>query len=401
MFRNYPGVIDISKEGFLTSIFLIGWIGIATSIGLFGWSSTWNSLLVPEMPLPFADMRTVQGSVESIAQGLNPQIDNPGDPWGRRMNYPSVWVWIADFFNFQSETNYLVFVSIMVSLYIYCCYRIMLKSRSFLALLVIFSGSSLLAVERGNNDLVIFTLLYLAAYISPLTRTVPLLIAVALKIFPVLVIPALIKEKANAAVFGTLSIILIVFMWQELGTIRAGTPRASMLSYGSVTVATTIAKSVPVLGGESLPFKFDHKIVSLVLILSVLIVYVSKVRFFDESPRSQGEFNNRLFLFGALIYVGTFLLSGNWDYRLIFLLLCIPSIAEMRSRAGKYLMFACILLAANYLVLSFVLGSAGIFLNILAKCILFVLLGSIVLNMTLNMIDIAAISKRLIGDGRR
>jgi hypothetical protein len=29
-------------------------------------------------------------------------------------------------------------------------------------------------------------------------------------------------------------------------------------------------------------------------------------------------------LVGAAIYVGTFMLSANWDYRLIFLIFCIP-----------------------------------------------------------------------------
>jgi hypothetical protein len=401
MTRNFSWQMNTNKKKLLISAFLVGWIGIVIAIGIFGWSTTWNGLMVPAMPLPFADMRTVQGSLESTALGLNPQIENPGDPWDRRMNYPLLWVGIAEFFNFHSEISYLVFVSIMVSLYVYCCYRILLNTESVFALLIIFSGSSLLAVERGNNDLAIFTLLYLSAYVSPLTRTVPLLVAVALKIYPIMVLPALIKEKANAAIFGTFSFILILFMWQELGTIRAGTPRASMLSYGSVTIATSLESIFSNFDGNMLPFRIHHALVSFMLIVSVLIVYASNLRFFDVSFSRVNEFNNRLFLFGALIFTGTFLISGNWDYRLIFLLLCVPYIAEMQNSAGKSFIFGCILVSANYVALSSFFGVAGVVLNLLAKCILFVLLGSIVMRIALNMVDPAGLYKRFIVDRGR
>ena len=35
-----------------------------------------------------------------------------------------------------------------------------------------------------------------------------------------------------------------------------------------------------------------------------------------------------LMLVGAAIYVGTFILSSNWDYRLIFLVFCIPFLQQ-------------------------------------------------------------------------
>ena len=41
---------------------------------------------------------------------------------------------------------------------------------------------------------------------------------------------------------------------------------------------------------------------------------------------------------GSGIYVGTFVLSGNYDYRLIFILLCIPYLLYMKN---KYLKTCC------------------------------------------------------------
>jgi hypothetical protein len=61
---------------------------------------TWTLLQVPAMYPPFADLRTVQGALTSIARGFDPQITNPGDPWSRPMNYPMVWIKIAKTFDF-------------------------------------------------------------------------------------------------------------------------------------------------------------------------------------------------------------------------------------------------------------------------------------------------------------
>ena len=67
-------------------------------------------------------MRTVQGALYSLNEGFNPQINNPGDPWGRSMNYPSIWISISELFNLQIELHFKIFVSLMVLLFLGCCF---------------------------------------------------------------------------------------------------------------------------------------------------------------------------------------------------------------------------------------------------------------------------------------
>ena len=55
---------------------------------LYGYDNTWRLWNIPTMSPHFADMRTITHGAESYAQGLDPMIENPGDPWHRRMNYP-------------------------------------------------------------------------------------------------------------------------------------------------------------------------------------------------------------------------------------------------------------------------------------------------------------------------
>lgn len=56
-----------------------------------------------------------------------------------------------------------------------------------------------------------------------------------------------------------------------------------------------------------------------------------------ESMTTSSERNLAAFRMGASIYIGTFLLGNNWDYRLAFLVLVIPQLLEWsRSLNQKY-----------------------------------------------------------------
>jgi len=48
----------------------------------------------------------------------------------------------------------------------------------------------------------------------------------------------------------------------------------------------------------------------------------------SDALEQKHDFPFHLMLVGAAIYVGTFILSSNWDYRLIFLIFCIPFLQQ-------------------------------------------------------------------------
>lgn len=314
-------------------------------------------------------MRTVQAALVATAQGLDPQIENFADPWNRKMNYPSPWIWIAKTFNFQTEINYLLFVSVTVLAYLYVCGAIMFRCGSLWLLPLIFSGGSLLAVERGNNDLVVFLLLFIAAHASSRLRPLPLLLATALKLYPIVAFPILIRDKGVLIVFAISSVILIGFLWPEIALIRDGTPSAAQLSYGSASLSVLALRDFEV----AIPSIF---ITVFLGILVAFFVWIQRSRFVVPSTFKNG-LEERLYILGACIYCGSFVLSSNWDYRLIFLIFCLPYVLSFSDQKTRYFVLVCLVFSANQLLMVSILGSVGFYVNIAAKCALFILLGAI------------------------
>ena len=100
--------LSIVKKYAYLAIFTLAWLFLGMAILHNGWLDTWKTLHIPSMVPPFADMRTVQGSILSDQLGLDPQISNPGDPWARTLDYPKIWLGIAKFFQLNNETNFMV-----------------------------------------------------------------------------------------------------------------------------------------------------------------------------------------------------------------------------------------------------------------------------------------------------
>jgi hypothetical protein len=363
----------MNKKIILIFIFFIGCLSIGGGFFLFGWADTWSSLLVPTMPPPFADSRTVQGSISSIAQGFDPQLINPGDPWERPMNYPKIWVDIARLFSLDREINYLTFVSTYVIIYLSICFGILLKHPSSWLLISIFSGSSLLAVERGNNDLIVFILLYLSSITPILLSGALIIFASVLKIYPILAFASLYNSKK--ILFAVLALVGFYFIIQipELQRVRSVTPISATLSYGAPSIS------------EALNLRFNISLNPWALALSMVLLALVTGVFDKIKTLAASELNSssefRLFVIGSTVYLGTFIISSNWDYRLIFLIFCIPFIEKLLKNGLKIPLLVAISLASNQRLLTTLLGgTAGGTLCIFAKCAVFVFLIWILQN---------------------
>ena len=85
-----------------------------------------------------------------------------------------------------------------------------------------------------------------------------------------------------------------------------------------------------------------------------------------------------LMLVGASIYVGTFMLSSNFDYRLIFLIFCIPFL-QTRPFPFARAVIVAVLVAMNDTLITHWLKLAGHILVELAKISIFVVFGAYLL----------------------
>ena len=352
-------------------MFIVGWVVIFSSILIIGWSSTWSALGVPTMFPEFADMRTVQGALHSLNEGFDPQIKNPGDPWGRSMNYPSLWISISEIFNFEVEINFKIFVSVMVIMFLSCCLLLLKQFPSLTLLALCFSGATLLSVERGNNDIIIFSLLYFSVIVGGGIYALVLLIATLLKVFPILAFPAFCRSFKTLFLMLAVAVIAILVLLPELSNIRNSTPVSASLSYGSASISAAFQ--------SKLNFNFPPLLISILLLFAASVAckleFLRKRLNFSE----MNEHAKQMFLVGAYIYVGTFILSSNWDYRLIFLLLCVPYVMSLDDHYLRSLISLSLIIAFNQIPLAYVLGATGVGLNILSKLFLVLFFALIIL----------------------
>ena len=111
-----------------------------TSVFFNGWSKSWIFINIPPMEPFFSDMRIIQGALKTELLGLNPYITNPGDPWNRMINYPSIWMDIAKILNLENENFFLMFNIFMISIFFINMFVFVIKNK---IVFIIFSLSFL------------------------------------------------------------------------------------------------------------------------------------------------------------------------------------------------------------------------------------------------------------------
>ncbi len=277
----------------------------------------------------FADLRTITHGAESYMQGLDPMIENPGDPWHRRMNYPRIWQSLY-FIGINSAHTTLIGIIIIFSFLVGIC--VILPNASNKVIVMVFaavlSPATLLGVERGNIDLLMFffaSLSVLAIQRSYILSMFAIITGFFLKLFPIFGITVLLKAEREKFILYILiifafSLLYIYATSQDLLLIRDATPKSTTLSYGMnvlwmrlSTYDTNLGLYVRILSYFSIFFVFLASFLTLI-VRKELSISSYDDRYLDS------------FRVGAAIYIGTFILGNNWDYRLMFLILTIPQL---------------------------------------------------------------------------
>ena len=84
-------------------------------------------------------------------------------------------------------------------------------------------------------------------------------------------------------------------------------------------------------------------------LIATTIVF-SNFKFNIKKKFSQISLEEKMFLSGSGIYIGTFLTSANIDYRLVFLLLTLPYILNSKNNTLKILYLICTVVSFNSLI---------------------------------------------------
>lgn len=311
--------------GLLSAIALL----LATLIAAMGWQAAWEIWNIPVMQPEFADMRTITGGAQTHAMGLDPLLQNPGDPWGRPMSYPRVWQLLFLFDLDDSHVYLLAGVMLLGFVVGLLTFSDRLDEISVLVLaLAILSPAALLGIERANNDLLVFGLLGLALFAFRQGRdglSIGLILsATVLKLFPVFALAIFWQRRSSPEVRRLLAMAAVALAFYlalslpDLQLIHDKVLKGTYLSFGKDVLASHLAAVSPELATTLRAW-------ALPLLLALPIVAWLVQRRWNPGRLGEGEDGRVVaFIAGAAIYLGSFLLGHNWDYRLIFLLLTLP-----------------------------------------------------------------------------
>jgi hypothetical protein len=233
-------------------------------------------------------------------------------------------------------------------------------------LLVVFSPASMLLYERGNADLFVFficAMAILATDYSAWLAASLIVFGAIVKMFPLFGITILLKEPKRK--FWMLAITCILFMvvynlltFQSQSAAWNTTQRGDGLSYGTFVIITRLGDYFIYLLPNLLSvndWKLLFEIIAVVLISMSIILAVREPHSLDAVH----ERNLAAFRMGASVYLGSFLLGNNWDYRLAFLVFAVPQVSqwfhvgEKRYRRVSVVVMSTILLSCWHLMVKF------------------------------------------------
>jgi hypothetical protein len=359
---------------------------IIASIITKGWLATWYALHIPSLLPPHFDLRFYQYPAFAINEGRNPLFSVHelwifNSPSGTFKGLPEYFLpafKFAYFLNFHKELYFLGFAFFLIMNYVFCVYKILtIKKNSFWILILFFSSSSLLLIERTNNDIIIFCLLYWTAVFPNLWGVILNLLAVYVEFWPMAAGIAFIKKKIKILLLFLFSIFLIIF-YKDMFNQNMTPVLSDYFSWGAKSTSISIKRH----------FGLEINYISIIFFLLImsLITLIDKLNLLKlKFGKQPNDLEERLFLIGSSIYIGLFILESNVDYKLTILIFCVPYLSRLESKINKYFILISIVLASNWQLMSGNnYASLGALINITIKCLIFIILLSLLIKYFIN-----------------
>lgn len=361
------GVVRPPKQDYrwITGLILAGYLLILfiSEYFLGDYRVLWRYLGVPAYKGGlFHDLKVITYAMDCLRSGRDPLMDGSCTP-GISFNYPTSW-YIFQYTGLQSTHTLGLALTLIVVFYA-SVFSFMGKSSPQKALLygiILVSPPFMLVVERCNNDLVFFILLFLSLRLlqgkiaSRLGGYALLLGSALLKIHPVFAFAVAIKEPKKFRIQIVLSLIILF-----LGYTLSHIPELQQSSK-----ITPRPYDLYAFGSNVLSYHFFQRFLDTPEILNIIkliswsitglifgiILWVSLKRKTAETSGPDG-FRMDAFRLGACMFLGNFVLGNNYDYRLIFLMFCLPQVLLWISGPGSLRRISIIFLILLILLLHY------------------------------------------------
>jgi hypothetical protein len=321
------------------------WLVILISFLTYGYENTWRLWNIPTMMPPFGDFQLIPSSAETFRMGIDPMVENPREPFGRIFNYPRIW-YLLFYTNISMDDT--IWIGIVLIMLFFISVMLFPGKMQFLDALFLlgflFSPAVMLLCERGNVDLAFFVFCALAIIsesYSSILSFILILFGAIWKLFPILGLSIFLKKEKEMFFrwFFTGCFLFSIYVVLSFNSFRAAwklTQRGSDNSYGiyvfvdrfHIALENTLSKWMPTNQVAFILKAGPYLIISVLIFLVLFWTFRNRYHLETTNQRNLDSFR-----MGAAIYIGTFLMGNNWDYRLAFLLFVIPQLSEwMRTR---------------------------------------------------------------------
>lgn len=245
--------------------------------------------------------------------------------------YPDLWMKLGEIGN-RTIFKYLILVFIF--LYLFFCSNILKKYNFFIKFFFILSPVSILLIQRGNNDLIIFCLIYLfyiflENYKNIYYSFVPYFLGILLKIYPVVLITIYYFKEIKINNYKKFLSLLILITFISLYLSNFWIAQENYNKAG-ITLAFNSAVLFKI-WNHLTGIEISIQIISLIILIFLFLIALRNKL---ELPSIERKYEIS-FLIGSAIIVSNFFLNEGFVYKLIFLVFIIPLILEYKNKIKK------------------------------------------------------------------
>ncbi len=250
--------------------------------------------------------------------------------------YPDIWLNVQ----YLSSSVFKSLLLIIIFFFFLILIKILENENYKNIFLIIFSTPFVLVMQRGNNEMIIFILIYLSILFyqkkKKLFSVSLIFISSLLKIYPITGLLIFFKNKIvnyfNLMILLSFFIFLI-YIYSDLITISNNLQSKVTLTYSSKTIFYMI----------DFIFEINEKYFLFISIILFFLILAFSFKFKINLKEPSRE--EDLFIIGASILIFSFFLSSSFEYRLIYTILLIPFISMNRKKnfaLFKYIYFIII-----------------------------------------------------------
>ncbi len=342
MYKLLGKKIFFKKELFFVRSIIILFFGISFLFLLFPYFL--KNLHFPDT-YPFLDLQGRLAHLEAHRLGIDTYISgNPLDPLNRANNKPSITLFLK-FLNLKVDDS-IWLGSILVSFFLIQSVSLLRRSNIICLILgagCIFNPNVILAVERCNDDIIIFLFCFGIPYLiskNYIRNIFPLLIIWALsamKYYPIFLYLIFFQKKIKKTYKYIISIIFINTFWfllhkEEFLYLKSRIPNPSINLYTfGINELNYLFKDNNL---NSFNLISKELIFILIFLLTATIIYLILNKEYNIINVELSKIKNiekEYFLIGTLLILFSYFFSSNWSYRLIQSIFLLPTTLRMLS----------------------------------------------------------------------